>query len=299
MGRAARQLNLAGVFAAAVTPTRPGTPDIDYSAFLDQLDFLAQSGVDGICVMGSTGEFLNFSFGDRQRAVYLGSKRSRVPLIVGVGHSTLAGALQLADEAISAGADALLLMPPFFFPYRQSEVEEFLRAFARETSDAVPRLLYNIPQFTSAIAIESAQRLLGEGLFAGIKDSGGDRAYFQQLLEWRRAKPFALFAGNDRIAASALQSGADGVISGCAAAIPEILVALAKARGASDTVNRALNEFIEQIERFPAPVGIKRAVELRGGKAGPFAVPFDAERSRELQEFSDWFRSWWPSLRLR
>src|SRR5579863_2518423 len=99
MSRHARQLNLSGVFAAAVTPNRPGTLDIDYSAFLDQLDFLAQAKVDGICLLGSTGEFLNYSFEDRHRAVYLGTKRSRVPLIVGVGHSTLYGAMRLADQA--------------------------------------------------------------------------------------------------------------------------------------------------------------------------------------------------------
>src|SRR5580704_18708176 len=78
MGRAARQLNLSGVFAAAVTPNRPGTLDIDYSALMDQLDFLANAGVSGICLFGSTGEFLSYSMAERQRAVYLGTKRSRV-----------------------------------------------------------------------------------------------------------------------------------------------------------------------------------------------------------------------------
>jgi 4-hydroxy-tetrahydrodipicolinate synthase len=244
-------------------------------------------------MMGSTGEFLNYSFGDRQRAVYLGAKRSRVPLIVGVGHSTLSGALQLAEEAIGAGADALLLMPPFFFHYEQSEVEEFYRVFAKETGDAVPLLLYNVPQFTSEIARETAQRLLGSGLYTGIKDSGGDWNYFSELLEFRKTKPFALFAGHDRIAACALRAGADGVISGCAAAVPELLVAMTRTRGGNESVNLRLSEFLGWIERFPAPVGIKRAVELRGGKAGQFAAPFDSVRAAELEQFSEWFRAWW------
>src|SRR5438270_712838 len=138
MARAARQLKLAGVFAAAVTPHRAGTHEADYSGSLDMLDFLAAGGVDGICLLGSTGEFLNYAFPERQRLVYLGSKRSRVPLLVGTGHSTLAGALQLAEEAIHAGADGLLLMPPYFFRYAQREIEEFYIQFARETGDAVP-----------------------------------------------------------------------------------------------------------------------------------------------------------------
>jgi len=296
MSRSARQLNLSGVYAAAVTPNRPGTHDIDYSAFLDQLDLLAEAEVDGICVMGSTGEFLNYSFEDRQRAVYLGSKRSRVPLMVGVGHSTISGAVRLAEEAIGAGADGLLLMPPFFFRYRQTEIEEFYRVFADEVGDAVPIMLYAIPQFTSPIEPETAGRLLASGLFAGIKDSGGDWKFFERLLEFRRVKRCAVFVGNDRLVNCALRAGADGIVSGCAAAIPELLVALARAKGTSEGLMGHLNEFIEWIERFPAPIGIKRAAQLRGRKSGDLAVPFNAERRRELDEFSEWFKGWWPNV---
>src|ERR1700689_1465045 len=145
MARAARQLELAGVFACAITPRRPDSQDPDFSGLLDLLDFLAAGGVKGICLFGDTGEFLNYSFAQRQRLVYLAVKRSRVPLIVGVSHSTLAGSIQLAEEAIASGADGLILMPPYFFRYSQRELEEFYIQFARETGDAVPILIHNIP----------------------------------------------------------------------------------------------------------------------------------------------------------
>jgi 4-hydroxy-tetrahydrodipicolinate synthase len=297
MGRAARQIKLAGVFAAAVTPNRPGSLDADFSGLLDLLDFLASGGVDGICLMGSTGEFLNFSFSDRQRLIYLGAKRSRVPLIVGVGHSTLAGALQLADEAIAAGADGLLLMPPYFFTYGQPEIDAFYRQFARETGDAVPIMLYNIPQFTSKIEFATVRRLIDTGLFAGIKDSSGDWSNFEQLLALRRDRPFALFAGHDRIALRALSEGADGVLSGCACAIPEILVGLQQAVAAGDQaraekLNAKLAEFVDWIEKFPTPMGIKRAVELRGQKSGTLGVPLAPETSSEMEAFLLWFKEW-------
>jgi dihydrodipicolinate synthase/N-acetylneuraminate lyase len=291
MARAGRQLNLTGVFAAAVTPNRPGTLDIDYSALMELIDFLTCAKVTGICLMGATGEFLNHSFADRQRAVYLGAKRSRVPILVGVGHTTLTGALQIAGEAIAAGADGLLLMPPPFIHYGQTEIEEFYRVFAHETGDAIPILLYNIPATTSKIEAPTVKRLLDSGLFAGIKDSSGDWDYFEELLAFRREKNFALFAGHDLIAFRAMRAGADGVISGSAAAIPELMVALAESNEAS------LNEFVAWIERFPAPVAIKRAVQLRGQKAGEFAVPFNAERTTELDEFSTWFKAWWPGVK--
>lgn len=297
LGRDARQINLSGVFAAAVTPNRPGTLEVEYSGLLELLDFLAAGGVTGICLMGSTGEFVNYAFSDRQRAVYLGAKRSRVPLMVGVGHSSLTGALQLADEAVSAGADGLLLMPPYFFPYGQPEIESFYLEFAREVSSAVPLMLYNIPQFTSGIGIGTARRLLETGLFAGIKDSSGDWGYFEELLAFRRERPFALFAGNDRIAGRALLSGADGLLSGCACAVPELLTAICRAAAAGDPgrvqeLQDHLTEFIDWIDKFPTPVGIKRAVALRGQKSGDISNPLGSGTADLLGKFSEWFRSW-------
>jgi 4-hydroxy-tetrahydrodipicolinate synthase len=301
MARAARQLNLSGVFAAAVTPNRPGTLEVDYSGLLDLLDFLAAGGVTGVCLMGSTGEFANYSFEDRQRAVYLGSKRTRVPLIVGIGNTTLEGCLHLAQEAVLAGADALLLMPPYFFPYRQPEIEAFYREFAREAASVVPVMLYNIPQFSSGISIETARRLLDTGLFAGVKDSSGDWVYFEELLALKRERDFVLFAGNDRIAARAITAGANGVLSGCACAVPELLVGLARAvaagdHGMTEILNARLTEFIDWIEKFPTPVGIKRAVAIRKQKSGDIAVPLAQETSEALDAFGSWFKEWWPKI---
>ncbi len=178
----------------------------------------------GICLFGATGEFLDYSIAERQRLLYLAVKRSRVPLIAGVSHPTLAGAVQLADEAIAAGADGLTLMPPTFYPYTQCEIEEFYVQFARETGDAVPILLHNLPQCTSNLEAETVRRLIDSGRFAGIKDSSGDLEYFSRLIEMRRERPFALLCGADRLAARALAEGADGAISASACAVPELVV---------------------------------------------------------------------------
>lgn len=301
MARAARQLTFSGVFASAVTPNRPGTLEADYSGLLDLLDFLAEGGVTAICLMGSAGEFANYSFEDRQRAVYLGSKRTRVPLIAGVGHSTLGGCLHLAEEAVLAGADALLLMPPYFFPYQQAEVEAFYREFAREADSPVPVMLCNTPQYTSGISFETARRLLDSGLFAGISDASGDWAMFEELLDFKRRRDFVLLGGNDRIAGRAIAAGANGIVSGGACAVPELLVALAAAAAAGDcprtaTLNARLMEFLDRVERFPAPVGIKRAVAVRGQKSGDLAVPLGEGNARALEEFAAWFKDWWRGV---
>lgn len=299
MARAARQIRLAGVFPAAITPHHPKTREADYAGALELVDFLANAGVDGICLFGSTGEFLNYSVPERHRLLSLAAKRSRVPIIAGVSHSTLSGALQLADDAIAAGADALMLMPPYFFRYDQGEIEQFYRQFARETSDAVPLLLYNIPAFTTGIAIDTVRRLFETGRYAGIKDSSGDWSYFEQLLALKRELPFALFGGPELLVGRALHAGADGVISGCACAVAELVVQLARAvtagdKALADSLDARLIEFAIRAAEFPWPVAVRRAVELRGQKSGPLAVPLSPASQQALDEFSQWFRQWMP-----
>ncbi|HEY3825489.1 MAG TPA: dihydrodipicolinate synthase family protein [Bryobacteraceae bacterium] len=297
MARAPRQLELAGVFASAITPRRGDSQDPDFSGLLDLLDFLTGGGVKGICLFGAAGEFLNYNFSERQRLVYLAVKRSRVPLIVGISHSTLAGAVQLADEAVASGADGLILMPPHFYPHSQCEIEEFYLQFAKEASDAVPILLHNLPQCTSALEIETMRKLIDTGRFAGIEDSSGDWEHFSRLLAMKHDRPFALFCGADTLAARALAAGADGVISAAACAVPELVVALAKAVSARDEakagiLNERLLEFVQWSNRFPFPVAIKRAVELRGQKSAPPLTPLAPETKQALIEFSTWFSGW-------
>src|SRR5579862_873989 len=171
-----------GVFAAAVTPHRLEGHEADIAGMLELIDFLARSGVQGTVVLGSTGEFPHIKVTERARLVQFAVKRSRVPIIAGVSHSTLDGALELASEAITSGVAALLLMPPHFFRYDQADVAEFYRRFSVEIGRTnVPILLYNIPQFTSGIPFETVRQLIDSGRYAGIKDSSGDREYFHHL----------------------------------------------------------------------------------------------------------------------
>ena len=184
----------------------------------------------------------------------------------------------------------------------QREIEEFYLQFADAAGDAVPILLHNLPHFTSKLEIETVRRLIGTGRFAGIKDSSGDWEYFQHLLALKRDHPFALFSAGDRIAEQALRAGADGVISACACAVPELLAGLARAVSANDAaqagmLNARLVEFMDWGERFPFPVAIKRAVELRGQKAGPPLIPLAPESLQALDEFSRWFATWLPLTR--
>lgn len=289
-----------GVNVAAVTP-RGKNGDADFGAALEVLDFLCKAGVKGIALLGSTGEFAGLSFDERCRLAYLAVKRSRVPLLVGVGHPALDGAVALAREAGAAGAAGLLVMPPIFFRYDQADIREFYLHFAAQAGGGTPIYLYNIPFFTSELAVETAVELLDTGLFAGIKDSSGSYEYFERLKELRERRPFTLLIGNDRVFTRARTAGADGVVSGCASAVPELLLGIDRAiasgnHGAAARLDGRLAEFIAWLDRFPTPLGVRLAAECRGLKIGPPAVPLSPQRRFAADEFREWFRGWLPGV---
>ena len=295
MARAARQIRLSGVFPSAITPHHAKTREADFAGALELIDFLANGGADGICLFGATGEFLNYSFDERQRLLSLSVKRSRVPVVADISHSTLSDALQLADGAISAGADALKLMPPCFFRYEQGEVEQFFRLFARETRDAVPMLISNVPAFTTGMEFETIRRLLETGRFAAVEEASGDWTLLEKLLDLKNQMPFALLCGSEALSARALRAGADGIISGCACAIPEVAAGLASAVASGDAERAAqfealFLEFAERAAQFPWPVAVRRATELRGQKSGPCSVPLSPEKEKALGDFAGWFQ---------
>jgi len=288
---------LAGVIVAALTPHGKRGDEPDIGATLELIDFLCAAGVGGIALLGSTGEFVNLNFDDRVRLGYLAVKRSRVPVLAGVSHATLDGALALGREASAAGAAGLLLAPPFFFRYRPPEVGEFYLRFQAGMGHGAPVYLYNIPAFTSEIALETATQLLSTGRFAGIKDSGGSWDNFLALSHHKQEHPFTLLVGQDGIFARARAASADGVVSGVACAAPELLLELDRAIARHDEAETArldvrLHEFLARMECFPTPVAIKAALETRGIKTGPPAVPLARETQAALNDFQEWFRGW-------
>ncbi len=290
-----------GVNAALLTARHPGETRIDLATTFELLDFLAASGVRSIVLLGATGEFVHFDPEQRRRLVELAVRRSRVPVMASVGHSTLEGALMLGRAAAAVGAAALLVTPPYFFRYRQTDIKECLLRFAAELRGAAPILLYNLPGFTNELSADTAAELLATGLFAGIKDSSGRWDNFVTLKAARRRYGFSLLVGNDVLFRPARAAGADGVISGCACAIPELMLALERAilnqdAERSELLDARLHEFIAWIDGFPAPFGIREAVAARGLKAGAHAIPLSAEQRQRLSQFREWFQGWLPAV---
>ncbi len=301
-----------GVYAALATPRRSEKIEADAAVLLDYLDVIVRSGVDGLVLFGSTGEFVHFDIAERTRVLSLAIRRSRVPVLVNVSHSTLAGALHLAENAINADAAGVLLTPPYFYQYSDAQLLEFYQQFVRSIAGQTRIFLYNLPLFTPPISAALALRLLGSGAFAGIKDSSGDWRFFETLRDLRDKVPFTLLIGSEALYLRSRLAGADGIVSGVAAALPELLVALDRTImdrtiitnrtiGTGDSeratrLNARLEELLAWIEKFPATVAIKQIAVARGWKLNHFAFPLDDDTQAGLAGFHHWLRAWLPAV---
>lgn len=286
-----------GVYAALATPRRRNSIEADTAALLDYLDVVASAGVDGLVLFGSTGEFVHFGIDERMRAAALAIKRSRLPVLVNASHSTLAGAVAIAENAVDSGASGLLLAPPHFYRHGDDQLFEFYLQFNERVGQDSPVYLYNLPMFLNPISPQLAGRLLKTGAFAGIKDSSGEPDYFDSLNALRQPTSFQLLLGNEAIYLRGRSAGADGAVSGVAAAIPELIVALDRAITGGEEqlalrLDKRLHEFLHYVDKFPATVAIRQAASVRGWKLNHLAIPFDDNTAAEVIAFHRWFREW-------
>jgi 4-hydroxy-tetrahydrodipicolinate synthase len=294
-GRVAPSLH--GVFGALPTPFgADGRPD---GKRLDPIvDFLIAAGLDGLCVGGATGEYAACSAEDRARLFRRVARRTkqRVPIIYGVGAGTSSQAAYLAEVAAECGGAAVLVPPPFYFLYEPVDLVDILRELSEHLP--LPALLYYIPQFTSRFDLRAALRLIETTPnIVGIKDSSGSRKNLPLLARAKARFSMVYFSGDDALLFEAEQNGADGAISGVAAACPELLVAIQKAHRAGRTgraraLQALLDKFIAQASVFPAPWGIKLAVEARGFAVGPLSWPVGARMQSRKAKFREWFAPW-------
>jgi 4-hydroxy-tetrahydrodipicolinate synthase len=284
-----------GVYAAAITP-RGQHGDIDFGASFELIDFLSKGGVSGIALCATVGEFAALTNDERSRLVYLAVKRSRVPVLVGVGSATLDGSVALARAARDAGAAGLLLPPPHFFFYDQDDLREFYLQFAAQLGSGVATFLAQLPGSCTQLETPTMLDLLSTGYFAGLEDGRGADAVLHMKSQCE-GKPWRILAADDASFAAARCAGAHGAISSAACALPELMAALdgaivSRNHAQAQELDARLREFLAWVNQFPQPAILKVATGLRGLKTGPLAVPLSPEKQKKLEGFRSWFEAW-------
>lgn len=276
----------------------------DWEAFERNLALLKAAAVDGVCVNGATGEYAGAAPAERREAVARARRAmgGEVALISGAGSTSLGETIEHARAAEAEGADAHLIPVPHFFPYSQDDVREFYQRAAAALDK--PVLIYNLPQFTGRVELPLAIELIRDetNRIAGIKDSSGSLDILAELTAGG-PKHAVRLVGNDAVAVEALERGiCQGMISGVAGVLPELNRCVFDAwqdgdRTRFETAGRLLAEFIEKIDAWPVPWGLKLAAEARGLGVASFALPLTAERRREAEAFRRWFEPWWADAR--
>ena len=208
-----------GVLPALVTPFRDG--QVDEDAFVRLVERQIAGGVHGLVPVGTTGETSTLSHDEHRRVVELCVRTAagRVPVVAGAGSNATDEAIELARHAKTVGADAALVVTPYYNRPSQDGVYAHYRAI----NDAVqiPVLVYNVPSRTSVdISNETLARLSELPNIVGVKDATGDlaRASQQRLM---CGEDWVLLSGNDDVALGYLAHGGHGCISVTCNVAPE------------------------------------------------------------------------------
>lgn len=285
------------VYAAIATPVdKAGRLDEEMLAEIAR--YITARGVDGIVTGGATGEYARLCLADRVNAVRV--VRLALPettaLLMGIGGESAAEAITLSHVAAEYGCERALLSTPSFFRYRSDDLIEYIRTVSERSP--VPCLYYHLPAFTNALSMKEAiGGLLSEGCVAGLKDSSGEVANLNVVSEARCLYPFEAYVGNDARIFDALNSEWDGVISGLACIVPELVLDLARHFEVDDWEAARerqviLNELIAEVEKLPIPWGVRLALRERGFAAGELPLPLSVQRRKEVAAFGEWFRGW-------
>ncbi len=283
-----------GIIPPLITPLA-GRDRLDEPGLDRLIEHVIAGGVHGLFVLGTTGEAPSLSYRLRREVVTRTCRRAagRVPVLVGITDTSCVESLALARFAADAGASAVVLSAPYYFPAGQPELVEYLQHIVPDLPR--PALLYNIPLMTKvALEPETVRRAMDLDGVVGLKDSSGDLDYFRRIREMtRRRKDWTLLVGPEALLARAMRLGGDGGVAGGANLCPRLFVDLydAAVRGDEARVDE-LDEWVRRlgglytIGRHASAVikGLKCALALGGVCDDFMAEPMHRFRRPEREQ---------------
>ena len=280
MGQAVKKIkkfNLEGIFPALVTPFKDQA-EIDEKALRSLINYVIDEGVAGVVPVGTTGEFVYMSNEERKKVleIVVDEVNARVPVIAGTGASSTRETIELSKHAKDAGADAVLVVSPYYL--RPADKGAYQHFYELVQATDIPIILYNIPQCTGGfISREVVEDLAQLSPIIGLKDSSGHLPYTLELLEMVGDK-INILIGHDEVVLPALAAGAKGAILASANVIPDIWIKLHEAvkKGNLKTA-RKLQMNAQKLARifcrYGGAVAVKAALKMMGRDVGKTRRP--------------------------
>ncbi|MBN1394080.1 MAG: 4-hydroxy-tetrahydrodipicolinate synthase [Pirellulales bacterium] len=270
-----RSEQFAGLSVAIITPFRDG--EVDFDALQRQVEFQVSAGATCVCPVGTTGECPTLSHDEHQRVISAAVEASagRIRVMAGAGSNSTEEALRLTRWAAKAGADAALVVAPYYNKPTQEGFFQHFKALAEAVE--LPICVYNIPGRTGKnIEPETIVRLAELPNITMVKEATGSLDQASQIIA---ATDLTVLSGDDSMTLPLMSVGARGVVSVVGNIVPRDVIALCKAFDAGETAEaRRLHYKLfplcrDMLSLSSNPIPIKAAMRLLGRDTGELRLP--------------------------
>ncbi|AFK18825.1 4-hydroxy-tetrahydrodipicolinate synthase [Haloferax mediterranei ATCC 33500] len=286
--------DLRGVYPAMTTPfDEDGS--IDFQQLQSDVRRLEAAGVDGLVPVGSTGESATLTHDEHVEVVEAVVEAVEdIPVIAGSGSNSTREALELSRRSADAGADALLLISPYYNKPEQAGLIEHYRTIADEVD--LPQIVYNVPGRTgSNILPETVATLAEHPNIVGYKAASGDLGQISQVVEYTREEDFAVLSGDDGLTLQTLAVGGVGTISVVGNIEPARTGAMVHSALQGDyerarDIHHELGPLCRYLFVETNPIPVKEAMEIRGygpARLRPPLTRLTDEHTEELRRILD------------
>jgi dihydrodipicolinate synthase/N-acetylneuraminate lyase len=269
---------MARTIAAALTPLRDGGRELDVEALAPYLGFLSEAGIQGVLLLGTTGEGILLSLSERKKAISE-AVRGPLPVLAHCGAQTTADTVALAADAAAAGAEAVAVIAPPYFQFDNDALLAHFVAAARACAP-LPFYVYELEKASGyAIPVSVVERLRDTvDNLAGMKVSDAPFAKVEPYL----LDGLDVYVGAEALIGEGLAAGAAGAVSGLASAFPEVVVDAVQSGDSA-----AAGELRSIVDRYPRHAALKavvrsRGVPIREDVRGPLRGLTDSERAELL-----------------
>ena len=265
-----------GVFPAIITPFLKDE-SLDEEGLKRNIEYLNKTGIAGIIPCGTTGESATLTFEEHKRVVGIAVEASKVPVIAGTGSNNTSEALELTRHAARAGADAALLITPYYNKPNDKGMYEHFKKIA-ENCD-IPIVLYNVPKRTGIdLKPELVAKLSRIKNIVAIKEASGSLSQQSQIIEQTRGSDFVLLSGDDDLTLPTIALGGQGVVSVVANVAPRKTVAMVDAALKGDVekareLHYELAPLVRAMFLETNPIPVKTAHKYLGLANGPLRLP--------------------------
>ncbi len=265
-------MRITGAITAIASPMMEDG-SVDFPALNRLIDFQVENGISAIVAIGTTGESATINFSEHIELIkyFVDYIDGRIPLIAGTGANSTQEAIELTRGAKEVGANAALLVSPYYNKPSQEGLFQHYSKIADEVD--MPQILYNVPSRTASfMESKTVARLSNHSNIIGHKDATGDLDVLEDLKELCDKEisknNFCLYSGDDATSYNFIKRGGHGTISVSSNIIPKLISDMARFAMNDDDEGRVINEKISEINRIlfleSNPIPVKYALYLMG-----------------------------------